>query len=663
MVTVRRWYIFLVCAISLQSTAWAVIALLRNLLVPGAQAPVTAIAFQIAVVVIGLPIFLVHWLWAQRLVGREAEERGSALRRFYLYGTLAGFVGPFAANAFGLCATLLALVFDVQGFADRFAFAEFTPVEAVLRNLVALSVLALLWFYHWRIVTADAKVAPETDNSATLRRLYVLGFSAVGLTMTAMGIIRLVRWIMFQFGDGSNIRGADTLLLTDEIARFIVGVPLWLIFWRWAQQLFTGPGEEERESALRKFYLYFTVFIAALTAVTNATFILAGIFRRWLSLPPQGDIRGPLPVVIGMLVVWVYHAYVLRADESVVREAPRQAGIRRLYLYLVGGVGLAAFLMGLGGDISVLIRSLAQTAAIGDSLKEQLAWFTAALMAGLPVWLWPWRQAQGKAAAAGPDGAGERRSIVRKIHLYFYLFVATMTALSSLVYIVYRLLSLALGEGSSASLVSDLGQAIAYSLIAVGVWLYHGAALRGDSRLNRLEQTRRRAEIRVGVVDTGDGRFGRAMLDGLRRELPGLALESFSLTPSPAEAVESRGEALAARLAQMELIVGPWTIAVAGGASGAVTAQVAGAVVTSPARKLLIPVRTDNWEWAGVDRWSAEAIVQQTVRAVKQIVHGEEVKPVRPLSAGAIIGIVVGVLILLILLAIPVLFFFALRGF
>ena len=70
----------------------------------------------------------------------------------------------------------------------------------------------------------------------------------------------------------------------------------------------------------------------------------------------------------------------------------------------------------------------------------------------------------------------------------------------------------------------------------------------------------------------------------------------------------------------------------------------------------------EGWEWAGVDRWNAEAIVQQTLRAVKQIVQGEAVRPIRPLSAGAIIGIMVGVLFLLTLLAIPVLYFFS-RGF
>jgi hypothetical protein len=291
-----------------------------------------------------------------------------------------------------------------------------------------------------------------------------------------------------------------------------------------------------------------------------------------------------------------------------------------------------------------------------------LAWFTAALIAGLPVWLLPWRQAQAGAVAAGAAGADERRSVVRKIYLYFYLFVATMTVLSSAVYIVYRILSIVLGARSSGNLLSDLGQAIAFSIIAIGAWLYHGFAVRGDGQINKREQTQRLSAMRVAVVDAGDGRFGCAALAGLQHELPGLTLDPIGLTQPAVEAmgmapaISNQQSEICNRLASAGLIVGSWTIAVVG---GAVTAEIAGAVVASPARKLLVPTRADGWEWAGVDRWNAEAIVRQTVRAVKQMAEGEEVKPVRPLGAGEIIGIIIGVIVLLILLAIPVLSFFS----
>jgi hypothetical protein len=64
MSNVRRWYIFLVAIISLQAVTWAVIELLRNVLGFWGKRSNEAISFQVAVIVIALPIFLIHWLWA-----------------------------------------------------------------------------------------------------------------------------------------------------------------------------------------------------------------------------------------------------------------------------------------------------------------------------------------------------------------------------------------------------------------------------------------------------------------------------------------------------------------------------------------------------------------------------------------------------------------------
>jgi hypothetical protein len=637
MAAVRRWYVLLVCVISLQSVTWAAIELWRSLLHRGAS--VSVIAFQIAVVVIGLPIFLVHWLWAQRLARREAGERQDVLRRVYLYGTLAAFLAPFAVITFDLIVTLLTLALS-----GRRLPAGYTPVETILRPLVAMIVLGLLWFYHRWIVAEDARVIPETGSNAAVRRWYILGFSAAGVTVTTWGVIGLLHWIMFQFGSRLVTTGdAGIEGLIAEVARLCVGVPLWLLFWRWAQRLFVGPSEQERGSELRKLYLYLAVFIAALSAVTSAAIVLSYFFRRLLGLVPTDDLRWSFSIGIGTALLWAFHAVVLRGDAALAEQAPRQAGIRRLYLYLVAAVGLAAFLVGLSGDVSVLIRSLTER-SFGDSLREQLAWFTAALFAGLPVWLLPWRRVQSEAVAAGPGGAHERRSVVRKIYLYFYLFVATMTALSSMVYIVYRVLSQALGQKTTGSLLADLAQAIAFTLIAVGVWLYHGSSVRGDGRLNQREQMQRLADLRVAVLDAGDGQLGRAVLEGLRRELPGLTLAPIGLTPLAVETLGAGQGTVADQLAGAGLIVGPWTMVMAG-------SPVASAIAASPARKILVPAPAPGYEWAGQDQWNTESLVRQTVHAVKQIVGGEQVKTERPMSAGAIALIVVGVFVSLACLA------------
>ncbi len=640
MVAIRRWYVYLVCAISLQSVTWAVIALLRGLLI-GLERPVTATAFEIAVIIVGLPLFLGHWLWAQRLAATEADaqERASAVRRLYIYGTLAGFLAPALANAYALLRTLFSLALGAYR-PDYLTPDNYTAGQSVARALAALVVLGLMWFYHSRVLRADSLGAPETGNLATVRRLYVLGFSAAGLWMSTLVVVHLLRWLMLQAGP-SLVFEMGRAALADELARMLVGVPTWLIFWRWARRLFAGRSDEERESAFRKLYLYVVVLVAVLGAVAYATMILAGFFRWVVGLPPQGDLRQPLPIVIGMAVLWAYHTLVLRDDAAQAGEAPRQAGVRRLYLYLVAAIGLGALLIGVAGEVSVVIRSLAER-VFGPDLKEQVAWFTAALLAGLPVWFLPWFRAQN--LAAGGQGREERQSLIRKIYLYFYLLVATLTVLSAAVYIVYRLLSRALGADSSGNLVSDLAQAVAYLLIAVGVWLYHGAVLREDTRLARGDRSERLASLRVAVVDGGDGRVGQGVLAALKQELPQLPVTAVGLTPEAAAAMEVAPGLEGLR--DVTLIVGSWEALRRDGA----TPEVAAAIAAYSGRKLLIPIWPEGADWAGVERWSDEALARQVARAVKQLSNGEEVRLARPLGAGAIIGIIAAILAGLMLL-------------
>lgn len=240
MSNVRRWYIYLVCVISLQSVVWAIIALLRNLFIYGVD-PI-AVAFQIAVLIVGLPLYLAHWRQGQRLVQSEDEERGAVLRRIYLYGTMAAFLGPFTANAFDLIRRLLGGI----GYNQNFEYLQLSFSEAILFHVLAMLVLVPMWLYHQRTIAEDSRAIPEMGSSATVRRLYVLGFSATGLVLTTMAVIHLIRWIMLQIGSEVIRSGGLWVVMADEIARLVIGLSLWVIFWRWAGKLFSGPSEEER---------------------------------------------------------------------------------------------------------------------------------------------------------------------------------------------------------------------------------------------------------------------------------------------------------------------------------------------------------------------------------------------------------------------------------
>jgi hypothetical protein len=647
---VRRWYVYLVSAVTIQSVTWATINLIRNLIIPGVDSPTTAIAFQISVIVITLPLFLVHWIWAQRQAASDLDERASLPRLLYLYVMMAAFLGPLINNAYQFIRALLHLAFDVAPTGTSWSPAM-APERSVWFNLVPIIVLGLLWFYNQRIRSEDEKAVPGTEVASVVRQLYVYLFTGIGLLLCTIGSISLLGWLLVElFPAGAPRIDIGRLFLADEIARLVVGLSLWLPFWRYAQGLFYGPVEQERESLVRKAFLYLAIFATVITVVTTATIVLSDLLKRLMDVPAGGgDIREAISIITVSGIIWAYHAFVLRGDAAAAAGKEQQASTRRIYLYITAGIGLAAVLAGLVGDLNATIRALSSSSGFILDLREQLAYFTAVLIAGLPLWLVNWSRVQRAAHQTGTNGQAERRALVRRIYLYLYLFIATMAILGSAVYILSQIVELALGARTSTFLFRDVGQALAYMVIAAGVWLYHSSILRSESRLAKTEEAASLRPLRVAVIDTGDGTLGHSIMERIHQQLPSIQLYPLGLSPAAAAAMdgETQQESPDKILTEAEVIVGPWNMAVAGSAGGLVTESIAHSVAESPARKVIIPVRDQDWEWTGVERWKSETIVKEATAAVKQMAIGQEVKAQRRLSAVAIVLIVLGVLFLL----------------
>jgi hypothetical protein len=78
----------------------------------------------------------------------------------------------------------------------------------------------------------------------------------------------------------------------------------------------------------------------------------------------------------------------------------------------------------------------------------------------------------------------------------------------------------------------------------------------------------------------------------------------------------------------------------------------------SPAQKLLLPTRSPGFDWIGLGKLEEETLVPKTVKAVKQIMAGEEVITSRPMGCAGILGTVVGLLAVLGLAAAVISFFY-----
>jgi hypothetical protein len=631
MQNIRRWYVYLTCAISLNAVLWAVIALLRNLLTPSIDSGLESAAMQIAILLIGVPLFGIHWVWAQRNAAADREERGSVLRRLYLYATFSALLAPMLVQAYYW---LLNIIEPASRISNNFTY-----------YLIPLVVLGLMLVYHQRVLAEDVQTAPQNGELETVRRVYVLAFSAAGLWMTVLAAVNLLRRLLTIGNPGAVVilqNGIDS-----ELVSLILGTPLWVYFWRWAQDLFYGRSQEEKQSTLRKVYLYLVVLASSLASVGAASMVLAGLLRRMLGLSPLGEGGSALAVIVGAGIVWAFHAYVLRQDAEGAKDAAQQAGVRRIYLYLIAAIGLSAFLIGIAGDANVFLGLLAERNGFFEGSRSSFAMYTAAIIAGLPVWLLPWRGLEAEAASNGAPAAEHRRSTPRKIYLYLFLFAASMTVLGSLISIAYQFLLLLFGERSTAGLILDITQPLAYAALAAGVLVYHGGILRRDGEFERAEREKRIGKLRVVVLEAARGGLGKALVKAIRAEFPTLDVDLIG----------AGGRGAAVGLRNASLIIAPWNALV----SSKVPSGLAAALTGSSAQKLLIPFYEPKWAWVGVDELSPARLQEEALEAVKRLLAGELVQAgTRPMGCLAWVGIVLGIMFLLF--AVP-LFYSLATGF
>ncbi len=636
MLTVRRIYLYAVAAISFVAVAWAVISLARLVFDEGiGQGQIISLAWGLAVVIVGLPIFLFHWLMAQHLTSASPDEQVSPVRCAFFYLLITAGAAPVLSNIYRLVDDLLLALLNG-------AKPDYYPYNlTVPDHLAAIVVWGVVWAYMGRF----AQSLPATDMNRTIRRLYMLAFSLAGLVMTAWGMFGLLQLLM-EMTAGELWRTP----VANYVAQTGVGAAIWLAYWFILQRDFASAHPAEERSVLRKVYLYLAVFAFSVMALVSGTLLFKRLFELLLGAPPSPEpLAMQLSTAVPMLIVgslfWVYHWTVVRQDAAQSPDAPRQASVRRIYRYLVAAVGLVATLTGVGGLLVLLVDIFTSTEGL-DFYRETVATFAAMTIFGAPVWALPWRVAQMRAlqppqpAATGlrSDGTDERRSTVRKIYLYLFVFVAALLVFGSVGWFVFHILTWVLGADLPSDFTTLVLDALVLSLLAVGVWVYHWLSIRQDGRLDDQEETGHLADVVVVVIDGNDGALGRLVIEKLRRSLPGLQPRSLGVTPQAVTAMN--GEPFAAQLlASANYIIGSWQ-ALSTGEAGA-------AVAASPATKFVLPLADKSWIWAGVRPQSTEASATQVARGVKQAIEGETISFNHDLDLGLVAGIVVGGLLFL----------------
>ncbi len=507
MKTIRRLYFYAVSAISIEVVLWGIIGLLRSIFNPqDITNNASNLASALALIFVGVPIFLIHWAWAQNVSSKDDEEHSASIRAVFLYGILLG--------------TLIPVVQNLLAFINRtiLSSAQLSAYRAVvggyqtwLDNLIAIVINLLIAAYFWNVLRSNWKTLSEPESFAEIRRLYRFVWVLYGLLMAVYGVQQAISYA-FSFPTGVlGEIGGETAV--NAIALMVIGSPIWYYAWRLLQDALVES--DEKESYLRLGLLYLLTLGGVIVFLVSCGDLLYQLLQQLLGDGQSTnefirELGGPISVAVPFGVIWAYYGKWLSQQFAFDENLPRRAGKHRLYTYVLSFLGLAATVAGLIALLSVLIDLVLGNNYLSDAgIREPLSGAIATLVVGLPVWLVNWRSAQAQALADDDMGDHARRSVIRKAYLYLVLFASVIGGMVAAGTLVFNLVNTALGGGSSDFWTAVLNQ-LATLILFIVLLVYHLLALRADGTARADVLAEKQSKYQVVVFDR-DGKFGVAV--------------------------------------------------------------------------------------------------------------------------------------------------------
>ncbi len=507
----RRLYVYGISLVSLEIVLWGLIGLLRTMVSRQAVGGTEQLARALALILVGVPVFGLHWYLAQRGAQNEPqEERFSLVRAVFLYLTLLVLLIPAVQNTLAMVGRGTARLFNVPTYR-----ALLDGSQTFSDNLIAILLNGILALYFFKVVREDWTAFVPPGALPVVRRIYRYVWVFYGLVMTLMGVQQMLRYLL-----ALPARTVGAASLSNGLTLLVVGLPLWYVAWESVQHSLAEMAE--RRSLLRAGVLFLLTLLSLLMTLGAAGAVLDMLLIRLLGgydtfTELIGDLSGPLSMGISMAVVWAYHQHWFRRSLAALDDPTWREGLERTYALLLSLAGLAAAAGGVSVLLSFLVDSSVGGVLWGSALRERLSGGLSFLAVGLPLWNSAWRGQQALAQRDDETGARARRSLLRRGYLYLVLFVSVIGGMASAVRLLFVLLNAVLGRnffGFGRDFLDSL------QLLAVfGVLLgYHWRALQEDARLEKASLARQYAAFLVGVV--GETGFAQGVAEAIHRRAP-----------------------------------------------------------------------------------------------------------------------------------------------
>jgi len=516
--TIRRLYFYLVAFISLEVVLWGLIGLLRSMISKTVSGTADALAQALALILVGVPIFLFHWLWTQRTSAKDPEEQSAGLRAIFLYAALFATLSPVVQNV---------LAFINRAFLE---IARLDPYRAFIGrgqswgdNLIAVVVNGVVAYYFWTVLTKEWASRTEEENFADTRRLYRYLWLLYALLMVVYGAQQTLRYIFYIPVPDYLMGNVGREMFANGLALLVVGTPLWTYIWRVIQRSLPNPVEQD--SNLRLGMLYFLSLVGVVTVLTAGGTLL-DVLLRWAFGDHMStnefvrQIGAPISIGLPMAGLWAYHGPWLNRQIDTDEDLLRQAGKKRVYSYILSALGLGASVIGLALTFSFVIDISTARAIWGETLRSRLSGALATLVVGLPLWLKMWNPLQAEALSDSEQGEHARRSAIRRGYLYLALFAGVIGGMVTAVGFVYLVINTLLSGRVASDFVPRLLNMLALLVLFAVLLVYHLRCLQGDGqRATALLESRQR-EFSVTLFDPGDEIYVESLKKALAKIVP-----------------------------------------------------------------------------------------------------------------------------------------------
>jgi len=503
MKSIRRLYFYLVAIISIEIVVWGLVSLLRSIVDQTVSGGADALAQALALILVGVPIFLIHWLWAQRVSARDEEEKSATLRAVFLYAILLGTLIPVVQNLLSFIDRSLV---EVSGLGVARAFSSFRE-QTLADNLIAIIMNLIVASYFWGILRNDWATLTDRENFSEVRRLYRYIWMIYGLLMTVFGAQQILRFIFYIPGNVLGELGREVVV--NGTALLLIGTPVWVYTWRIIQDSLSDPAE--MSSTLRLGILYLLALGGVITVITTSAMVVNTIVTRLLGAGSTfydfvREIGGPISVGVPLGMIWAYYGHWLNRHIAAIGDPVRQAGMKRLYNYILSFIGLVVSFIGVVTLFRFIIDMItSQAFLMGDTNRSSLASSISSLIVGLPLWLIMWQPMQTEALAQNELGDHARRSVLRKTYLYLALFGSVIGGMATAVGLVYQLIKVVLGSDAGSDFVNNLLNLTQLLFLFGVVLVYHLRVLRADGTSTADALAEKQNEFKVLIVDSGDG--------------------------------------------------------------------------------------------------------------------------------------------------------------